>query len=89
VRGPGQPTLDSTTCEGLINEYQRQPHRGQDRRTATVELPASESAAAKDIKSRLMKQAVVTMNNGEEFVFDYGLLSVKNLVAAIESISSR
>ncbi len=36
-----------------------------------------------------MKQAVVTMNNGEEFVFDYGLLSVKNLVAAIESISSR
>ena len=57
--------------------------------TATVELPASEIAGAKATKSRLMKRAVVTMNNGEEFVFDYGLLSVKNLVAAIESIAGR
>ena len=43
----------------------------------------------KATKSQLMKQAVVAMNNGKEFVFDYELLSVKNLVAVIDSISSR
>ena len=39
-------------------------------------------------KSWLVKQVVVTMNNGEEFGFDYRLLLVKNVVAAIESITS-
>jgi hypothetical protein len=33
-----------------------------------------------------MKQAVVTMQGGEEFVFDYGMLSVKKLVSTIESV---
>jgi hypothetical protein len=32
----------------------------------------------------MMKRVVVTMNNGEEFVFDYGMLSVKNLVSTIQ-----
>jgi hypothetical protein len=27
------------------------------------------------------------MVNGEEFVFDYGMLSVKNLVAAIDAVA--
>jgi hypothetical protein len=33
-----------------------------------------------------MKQAVVTMRGGEEFVFDYGMLSVKKLVATLQSV---
>ena len=33
-----------------------------------------------------MKRAVVTMKGGETFAFDYGMLSVKKLVAAIESV---
>jgi len=53
---------------------------------ATIDLPAAEIASVKASKKGMMKQAVVTMRNGEEFVFDYGLLSVKKLVAAIEDI---
>jgi len=31
----------------------------------------------------MMKRAVITMNDGNTFVFDYGMLSTKKLVAAI------
>ena len=54
---------------------------------ATVELPAAEISAVKAAKKGLMKRAVVTKANGEEFVFDYGMLSVKKLVAAIDAIA--
>lgn len=54
---------------------------------ATVDLPASEIAGVRSAKKGLMKRAVITMTNGEEFVFDYGMLSVKNLVAAIAGIA--
>ena len=56
---------------------------------ATVELPAAEISAVKAAKKGMMKRAVVTMDNGEEFVFDYGMLSVKKLVAAIEEVASK
>gem|GEM_PF-1265395 len=46
--------------------------------SATVELPAADIAAVKATKHRLMKRAEISMANGEEFVFDYGMLSVKN-----------
>ena len=52
---------------------------------ARVELPVTEITGAKANKKGLMKQAVVTMQGGEEFIFDYGMLSVKKLVATIES----
>jgi hypothetical protein len=32
-----------------------------------------------------MKQAIVTMKDGSTFVFDYGLLNPKNLIAAINN----
>jgi hypothetical protein len=54
---------------------------------ATVELPTAEISAVNAAKKGLMKRAVVTMANGEEFVFDYGMLSVKKLVAAIDAIA--
>ncbi len=53
---------------------------------ARVELPVTEIAGVKANKKGLMKQAVLTMQGGEEFVFDYGMLSVKKIVAAIESV---
>ncbi|NNC39376.1 MAG: hypothetical protein HKN95_01695 [Acidimicrobiia bacterium] len=52
---------------------------------ARVELPVGEISAVRANKKGLMKQAVVTMQGGEEFVFDYGMLTVKKLVATLES----
>ena len=46
-------------------------------------LPRSEIAGAEMRKKGLMKQAVVTMNDGSSFVFDYGMLNPKKLVAQI------
>jgi hypothetical protein len=54
---------------------------------AIIDLPAAEIDGVEAAKSGMTKRAVVTMKNGEMFVFDYGLLSVKKLVAAIESVS--
>jgi hypothetical protein len=48
-----------------------------------VTLPRSDVASAEMRKKGLMKQAVVNMKDGSSFVFDYGLLSPKNLVKAI------
>ena len=56
--------------------------------TAIVELPSDEISAVKGTKKGFMKRAVVTMSNGEEFVFDYGMLSVKNLVAAVAAVAA-
>jgi hypothetical protein len=53
---------------------------------ATIELPMGEISGVRATKKGMMKQAVVTMNNGEEFVFDYGMLSVKKLVAAVNAV---
>jgi hypothetical protein len=53
---------------------------------ARVELPIAEIAGVKATKKGLLKQTVVTMADGQEFVFDYGMLSVKKIVAAIESV---
>ena len=53
---------------------------------ATIELPAGEISDVKAARKGLMKQIVVTMTNGDEFVFDYGMLSVKKLVAAVNAV---
>jgi hypothetical protein len=56
---------------------------------ARVELPVGEIAGVEARKKGLMKQAAVTMKDGQEFVFDYGLLSVKKLVETIDSVIPR
>ena len=48
-------------------------------------LPRAEIAKAEVHKRFLMKRAVVTMQDGSNFVFDYGLLSPKKLVEAINT----
>jgi hypothetical protein len=55
---------------------------------AVVDLPIEDIASVAAAKKGMMKRAVITMKNGEDFVFDYGMLSVKNLVALIESTIS-
>jgi len=56
---------------------------------ARVDLPAAEIARVEAAKKGVMKRAVVTMNDGQQFVFDYGMLSVQRLVEAIQSIISK
>jgi len=46
-------------------------------------LPRTDIASAEQAKKGMMKRAVVTMKDGSSFVFDYGMLSTKKLVAAI------
>lgn len=52
---------------------------------AVVDLPAAEIVGVEAAKKGMTKRAVVTMKGEEQCVFDYGMLSVKKLVAAIES----
>ena len=51
----------------------------------TLMLPRSGIVSAEQVKKGLMKRAVVTMSDGAEFVFDYGMLSPKKLVAALST----
>jgi hypothetical protein len=48
-------------------------------------LPRADVDHADLNKKGFMKQAVVTMKDGSTFVFDYGLLNPKNLIAAINN----
>jgi len=54
---------------------------------AVVELPTADIASVTATKKGLMKRAVITMKNDEVFTFDYGMLSVKSLVAKIASVA--
>ncbi len=49
----------------------------------SVVLPRADIASAEQAKKGMMKRAVIKMKDGSEFVFDYGMLSTKKLVAAI------
>lgn len=46
-------------------------------------LPRSDVDHAELRKKGLMKQAVIRMKDGSSFVFDYGMLNPKKLIAAI------
>ena len=46
-------------------------------------LPRTDIAGAELRKKGFMKQAIVTMNDGSAFGFDYGMLNPKNLIAQI------
>ncbi|MEA3503094.1 MAG: hypothetical protein U9R47_09995 [Actinomycetota bacterium] len=48
-----------------------------------VVLPRGEISSAAQAKKGMMKRAVITMKDGAVFTFDYGMLSTKKLVAAI------
>jgi len=48
-----------------------------------IELPRAEIASTEQAKKGMMKRAVITMTDGSTFLFDYGMLSTRKLVAAI------
>lgn len=50
----------------------------------SIVLPRSEISTAEQVKKGLMKRAVITMSNGSQFTFDYGMLSPKKLVSALQ-----
>jgi len=50
-----------------------------------VVLPRAEIASAVAAKKGMMKRVLITMSDGSEFLFDYGMLSTKKLVAALNS----
>jgi len=49
----------------------------------TVSLPKSEIESVAVKKKMLAKRVIVKMKNGQSFVFNYGMLSVTKLAAAI------
>jgi hypothetical protein len=55
----------------------------EDGEEAELVIPRGAVATAEAAKKGLMKQVVVTTADGRRFVFDYGMLSVKKIVAAI------
>ena len=49
----------------------------------TIALPRAAIESAAPAKKGLMKRAIVTMKDGSQFTFDYGMLSPKKLIATI------
>ena len=60
-------------------------HAGDDDSDLELVLPKSEIAEVSTKKKMLAKRVLVTMKSGEQFVFNYGVLSVDNLAKAIEA----
>jgi len=53
---------------------------------AIVALPVGEIATVAAARKGLFKRVVITMKDGQVFVFDYGLLSVGKLVERISAL---
>lgn len=60
-------------------------YRYSNNEEAVVDLPVEDIATVEAAKKGLMKRVLITMENGEVFVFDYGLLLVGKIVETIES----
>ena len=54
---------------------------------AELVIPAASIAAAAEAKKGMMKRVVITLTDGEQFTFEYGLLGVKKLVAAVNEVA--
>lgn len=50
-------------------------------------IPTSSIAEARGTKKGLMKRVVVQLNDGSEHTFEYGMLPVKKLVAAVNEVA--
>ena len=50
-----------------------------------IVLPRAEIASAVAAKKGMMKRVLITMSDGTEFLFDYGMLSTKKLVVALNT----
>ena len=61
-------------------------YRYSNNKEAIVELPVNEIAGAEATKKGLMNRAEIIMKNGQKFVFNYGLLSVKKLIKTVSTL---
>ena len=50
---------------------------------AEIVIPRTSIQRAEAGRKGLMKRAIITLTDGQRYTFDYGLLSVKKLVASI------
>jgi hypothetical protein len=55
---------------------------------AEVVFPTSSIERATDAKKGLMKRVVIRLTDGSEHTFEYGLMSVKKLVAAVNEVAA-
>lgn len=61
--------------------------REGDEEEAEIVIPAASIARADEAKKGLMKRVVVTLTDGSDYTFEYGLLGVKKLVAAVNEVA--
>lgn len=54
---------------------------------AEIVIPTSSISSARGDKKGLMKRVVVELTDGSEYTFEYGMLSVKKLVAAVNDVA--
>ena len=55
---------------------------------AEVVIPADSIAHAAEAKKGMIKRVVITLTDGEQYTFEYGLLGVERLVAAVNEVAS-
>jgi hypothetical protein len=60
-----------------------------DGEAAEVVLPTSSITEARGAKKGMMHRVVIQLTDGSEHTFEYGMLPVKKLVAAINEVAGR
>ena len=55
---------------------------------AEIVIPAASIAHADEAKKGMMKRVVITLTDGAQYTFEYGLLGVKKLVAAVNEVAN-
>jgi len=55
---------------------------------AEIVIPSASISHAVEAKKGMMKRVVVILNDGTDYTFEYGLLGVKKLVAAVNDVAA-
>jgi hypothetical protein len=55
---------------------------------AEIVIPCTSIARADEAKKGMMKRVVITLTDGTDYTFEYGLLGVKKLVAAVNQVAA-
>jgi hypothetical protein len=72
--------IDALRVGGIVGDHFRNYWDGEG-----LKIPRADVQSVEKRRSSMMKQVAVKLADGQEFVFDYGLLSVDKLAAALES----
>ncbi len=59
-----------------------------DGENAEIVIPCASIVRAEEAKKGIMKRVVVTLTDGTDHTFEYGMLGVKKLVAAINEVAA-